>query len=97
MQEFTFGMVKDIGPKFYSEPPHPRQSPGGHGHRLRNFRSNFCIRKCQKISYFLNPLMRLCLVVWYGDRYFSIQIFPVFLIFLIRFVLHSYKLILALI
>ena len=36
-----FGMMIDIGPKFYPAPPHPWSGHTDHVHILRNFMLNF--------------------------------------------------------
>ena len=65
-----FGMMIDIGPKFYSAPPHPWSGHTDQVHSLRNFMLIFF--KVFRISQFLNHLINY---VWYDDRYWSKNLF----------------------
>ena len=60
---FMFGMMIDMGPKFYAVPsPLPYMTLRS-GHRLRTFMLKFCI-KVFRTSLFPNPMIYL-VRIWY--------------------------------
>ena len=63
------GMMIDIGPKFYSAPPHPWSGHTDQVHTLRNFMLKFYV-KVFRIIKFLNHMVNLN-YVWYDDRHWS--------------------------
>ena len=73
-----FGMMIDIGPQFYSAPPHPWSGPTDQAHRLGNFMLKFYV-KVFKISWSLNLWLILIIfgmMIDIGPQFYSAPPYP---------------------